>query len=85
MIDYLVETCADHPGDLKERLNTLAGAGTDIVSVMWQPTPATTDQADAMAGRGSFVIVGRRVFDDPLAKRPLPETMATEAELLPDA
>ena len=92
MISHTVETCPDDPAILRERLDELAAAGARILSVLWQPQRVDSDQSAAYEARGSFVIVVRSEFPDPLRTRdeselpdrpPTPDEVARPHELGP--
>jgi hypothetical protein len=74
---HIVETCPDDLGQLQERLDTLASGGARIISVIWQQRRlAEEEQAAALEGRGSYVIIADSgATDGPL--RPGRETAAS--------
>jgi hypothetical protein len=62
---HIVETCPDDLGQLQERLDSLASGGARIISVIWQQRRVEEEeQATALEGRGSYVIVAETAAAD---------------------
>jgi hypothetical protein len=69
MMQYAVETCPDDLKMLQNRLDELAQAGSQILTVLWQPMNVVEDQGAAIQGRGSFVIISQSEFSEVLRKK----------------
>ena len=80
MISHSVEYCSDDIVVLRERLDELVRDGGRIVTVLWQPqTAESDDQAAAISARGSFVIIVENALEQPMAVR---EASISEREVL---
>ncbi len=84
MIQHTVEIVPDDLAALREKLDYLAAAGSEIISVMWQAKLADVeDQATAMGAGGSFVVVSRMNVGE--GSSALDEREPALAPFIPDA